>query len=118
MAQNRQDFQITALTTKVVYFDLNNGSVPLDLTGVPLRWRLARDIDDASAVLEKGNTPPLTGLTVPTPASGECVVTILDSDISDYGLFWHFLEANIGGAGWQCLARGRVVVEPSIGPGA
>lgn len=118
MATNRQDFQITQNTAKLVYFDINNGSVPQDLTGVPLRWRLAKDIDDAEAILEKGNTAPLTGLTVPAPATGECIVSIADTDIDDYGLFWHFLEADIGGTGWQCMARGRAVVEPSIGPGA
>lgn len=116
MSLNRQDFQITQQTAKTVYFDLTNGSgAALDLTNVPLRWRLATAIDDAEAVLEKGNTLPLTGITTPNPTSGECILTITDQDITDYGLLWHFLEANIAGAGWECLARGRAVVEPSIG---
>lgn len=118
MSQNRQDFEVTALTAKTVYFNLTNDGAALDLTGVPLRWRVAAAIDATNADLEKGNTAPLTGLTVPNPTSGQCVVAIDDDDIEDSGLYWHFLEANFPATGWQCLARGRMVVNPSMGAAA
>jgi hypothetical protein len=119
MSLNRQDFEVTAYTAKTVYFDLTDSAgLPLDLTGVPLRWRVAAAIDATNADLEKGNTNPLTGLTVPNPSTGQCVVAILDTDIEDSGLYWHFLEGNIAATGWQCLARGRMVVNPSMGAAA
>lgn len=115
MSQSRQDFEVTAYTAETVTFNLTDSGAALDLTGMPLRWRAAAAIDADAADLEKGNTNPLTGLTVANPSTGQCAVAIEDDDIEESGLYWHFLEAQIGGS-WKVLARGRMVVNPSMGP--
>lgn len=117
MAATRQDFDLKASTAKIVYFGLTNNGAPLDLSTAVLRWRMADQIDAANATVEKTSAAS-GGIVITDPGGGLCNITIADSDVVESGLYYHYLDANFASGGWECLAKGRVVVSPSVGAAA
>lgn len=110
MSQNRQDFQTKSLTGTRINFSLTNGTGPLDLTNLALRWNLAQFINGPSVLSKTLGA----GITVTNPSQGTGYVDIADSDISGYGLYFHNLEVQLPVTGWCCVMNGRGVIDPSI----
>jgi len=76
-----------------------DGTTPQNITGWSLSylWKRAKTDADAEAVLVKTTT---AGITLTTPVSGECTITIADTDTD--GLvarqYWHELKRTDAGS--------------------
>lgn len=89
-------------------------TVPQDLTGFALSYRVKRKLSDADVDAVVTKTTP-AGIALTTPASGICTVTIADTDTDglDEGLYQHELKRTDSGLE-AVLAKGTVYLKRGV----
>jgi hypothetical protein len=89
-------------------------TTPQDISGWGLSWMLKRNPRDADAAAVLHKTTALGGVTLTTPATGICTVTVEDQETDGLGgTYYHELKRVDPGAE-AVLSYGRAVLQDGL----
>lgn len=107
-----QDFSLYSGDSRKLKVEIKDESGAfLNLTGAKIIWAI---IDNFSVVVSKGNTPPLSGISVTEPLNGACSIELLSTDTENLvGSFRHEARVIDAEGNSSLVFYGTVMIEKS-----